>query len=220
MNESLVDILSSIALKSDSPGSPLSPSHSHSRSHSSESSSSFLDPIDDPDFSKDQEGLNVFETLQDQVDQDEFFYDDPALPASEQGSNILAQVISEFGPMPDYYGPERVIVQKTGMLLTFFASISHSACTLMSSFNSYQGNLYRTVIVSGIVTMTNHRITYSAKLPPFERGRIIKSGMVTYHRSGLHRKRRLWAELRSDSASMFYIYLFKAILLCPFYPCF
>jgi hypothetical protein len=65
---------------------------------------------------------------------------------------------------------------------------------------SHIATLVRTVFITGTSSLTNHRLLFSAILPSFQSGKLLKSGPATLHRPGLLTKRRGWVELRSDSA--------------------
>ncbi|KAG8993485.1 hypothetical protein FRB94_010728 [Tulasnella sp. JGI-2019a] len=64
------------------------------------------------------------------------------------------------------------------------------------------------VAVLGLAHLTTHRLTFHAVLSrPEEEGpdsRILKAGPVMYHRTGLSRKRRVWAELSHDMMSLYH----------------
>ncbi|CAL1713004.1 unnamed protein product [Somion occarium] len=63
--------------------------------------------------------------------------------------------------------------------------------------------LVQDVIVLGVIHVTTHRLSFHASLPEsrpdlFPSGGVIKSGSAVIHRTGLHRKRRVWLELSQD----------------------
>ncbi|KAM0748381.1 UDP-Glycosyltransferase/glycogen phosphorylase [Meredithblackwellia eburnea MCA 4105] len=66
------------------------------------------------------------------------------------------------------------------------------------------GALYRGVLVKGLLGLTNRRFFIFAYVPRQEPNKPIRAGSVTVHIPGpLSRKRRVWIELKSDSASWY-----------------
>ncbi|KNE94268.1 hypothetical protein PSTG_12400 [Puccinia striiformis f. sp. tritici PST-78] len=62
------------------------------------------------------------------------------------------------------------------------------------------GVLYRSVLVNGLIVLTDRRLCYLAYLPTFDKGQIIRSGSVTVKAdSRFNKRRRRWVELRTDS---------------------
>ncbi|WAQ84990.1 hypothetical protein PtA15_5A563 [Puccinia triticina] len=62
------------------------------------------------------------------------------------------------------------------------------------------GVLYRSVLVNGLIVLTDRRLCYLAYLPTFDKGQIIRSGPATVKAdSRFNKRRRRWVELRTDS---------------------
>ncbi|KAA1469801.1 UDP-Glycosyltransferase/glycogen phosphorylase [Dentipellis sp. KUC8613] len=68
------------------------------------------------------------------------------------------------------------------------------------------GALIQDVVIIGVIHVTTHRLTFHASLnsaQPSASTEILKSGAVMIHRTGLHRKRRVWLELSRDMLSSY-----------------
>lgn len=67
------------------------------------------------------------------------------------------------------------------------------------------GALYRSsVLIKGLIALTSRRLFLYAYIPPPEPSQIIRSGPVMVHTPGLlKRKRKVWVELRSDTATWY-----------------
>lgn len=64
------------------------------------------------------------------------------------------------------------------------------------------GVLYRSVIVKGVILLTDRRLCYIAYLPIIDKGKLIRSGTATYKSGARFSKRqRRWIELRTDSVT-------------------
>ncbi|KAG0151620.1 hypothetical protein CROQUDRAFT_56856 [Cronartium quercuum f. sp. fusiforme G11] len=64
------------------------------------------------------------------------------------------------------------------------------------------GVLYRSVIVRGVIALTNRRLCYLAYLPIMDNGKLIRSGTATYKsETRFFKRQRRWIELRTDSVT-------------------
>ncbi|CAH7676336.1 expressed protein [Phakopsora pachyrhizi] len=66
------------------------------------------------------------------------------------------------------------------------------------------GVLCQSVIVKGLIVLTNRRLCYLADIPPIDKGQVIRSGSATHKAIGkFHKKGRHWFELRTDSLTQY-----------------
>ncbi|KAG8893811.1 hypothetical protein FRC01_013343, partial [Tulasnella sp. 417] len=101
----------------------------------------------------------------------------------ELNDRVIPLLVSEFGGLAEEGEEERLLFESDGAY-------------------------FQEVAILGVIHLTTHRITFHASLLStrpdlMSHSQIIKSGPVLLHRSGLHRKRRLWMELYHDMLCTF-----------------
>ncbi|KAK4046210.1 hypothetical protein OIV83_006242 [Microbotryomycetes sp. JL201] len=102
---------------------------------------------------------------------------DPA-NAGKTDEEMLKTLVDEFGPWTD--DSEKFVMQTPGAL-------------------------YRSsVLIKGIIALTNRRLFIYAFIPPPDSNEIIRAGPMTVHVPGaFQKKKRVWVELRRDTATWY-----------------
>ncbi|KAG8955650.1 hypothetical protein FRC04_007641 [Tulasnella sp. 424] len=103
--------------------------------------------------------------------------------ADELNDRVIPLLASEFGTITEEGEEERLLFESDGAY-------------------------FQEVAILGVIHLTTHRITFHASLLStrpdlLSHSSVIKTGPVVVHRSGLHRKRRLWMELYHDMLCTF-----------------
>ncbi|KIO34033.1 glycosyltransferase family 1 protein [Tulasnella calospora MUT 4182] len=103
--------------------------------------------------------------------------------SDELNDRVIPLLVGEFGVLAEDGEEERLLFESDGAY-------------------------FQDVAILGVIHLTTHRITFHASLLStrpdlLSHSQVIKSGPVLVHRSGLHRKRRLWMELYHDMLCTF-----------------